>query len=219
MRKIVLSLAGLLVVSFVYGQIYSRETTPTKSLFGDSFEYLIHPSFIYSMQSTSFYDSEFFNELNNGKLDRRYSDEYLLRWTIYPVILDFGLSSSRFTNKDSAFALSGLNYSGSLCLPYSIEFSKYITPYIGIGHQTYFKYNSASTYWKAGVMINIIRGSHNEGLFIINAEYKQSLNVSGAHGFNQFSVGIGIRGDALYYTLGGIGIGIYKAGAWLFGYY
>jgi hypothetical protein len=218
MKKNILLFIGLIIVLSVDGQIYSKEPAPTENLFKNSFNYLIHPSFIYSMQSTSFYNADFYNELNNGSVDRSYSDEYLLRWTIYPVILDLGLSNSRFTNKEKSFTLSGLNYSTSLCLPYSVEFSKYVTPYIGIGHQTFFDYNSASGYWKTGLMINFLEGSHGEGMIILNAEYKQALNTNDTNAFSQFSLGVGLRGDALYYTLGFIGYGIYSIGAKILGY-
>ncbi len=65
----------------------------------------------------------------------------------------------------------------------------------------------------------MFRGGFSDGLIILNAEYKQSLNTNIPNSFNQFSVGIGLRGEAMYYPIIGVGIGLYYATAWLFGYY
>ncbi len=211
MKRITLLFVGLLITIVSYGQ-YSNSPTPSKLFFKKNLKYLIHPSFIYSFQNTNFYSSNI-----NGYdfINKRYSDEYLLRWTVYPVILDAGINVSRYKIGEENLNLTGYNFSGSLCLPYSIKLSKNIAPYVGIGYQDYFKYNGASTYWKTGIMISMFKGDFSDGLIIINAEYKQSLNANIPNSFNQFSVGIGLRGEAMYYPIIGVGMGI----AWLFGYY
>jgi len=211
MKRITLLFIGLLIASISFGQ-YSNSSTPSKLFFKDNLKYLIHPSFIYSFQNTNYYSG---NIEGYNFIDRRYSDEYLLRWTVYPVILDAGISVSRYKIGEEKLNLMGYNLSGSLCLPYNLKLSKYISPYIGIGHQDYFKYNGASTYWQAGIMISMFRGSYSDGLIIINTEYKQSFNPNDPNSFNQFSIGIGLRGEAMYYPIIGIGMGL----AYLLGFY
>lgn len=211
MKRATLIFVGLLIASISFGQ-YSKSLTPSKLFFKRNLNYLIHPSFIYSFQNTNFYSGDI---EGYDFIDRKYCDEYLLRWTVYPVIIDAGINVSRYKIGEENHNLLGYNFSGSLCLPHSIKLSKHITPYVGIGHQDYFKYNGASTYWKTGIMISMFRGDFSDGLIIINAEYKQSLDTYTPNSFNQISVGIGLRGEAMYYPLMGVGMAI----AWLFGYY
>ena len=62
-------------------------------------------------------------------------------------------------------------------------------------------------------MLNLWRSYNRKGytsLIIINAEYKQSLDTNKEYSFNQYSVGVGLRGKALYYPIVGVFLFLYS---------
>lgn len=160
-------------------------------------------SFHYSYQHTSFAYSDF----NFSHLKQSYGNSFNLRYLYHPIILDYSTFSSYFSayiSTDIQFIKHrGFELSVAYVLPIFKNSNK-ISPYIGAGYQfsTIYaedNYKSISALWKAGTMLHF---SEN---FFINLEMKSSFKYKMAHPFNQYSVGIGIRGEPFKKTLSFIG--------------
>jgi len=148
-------------------------------------------SVLLGYQRTNFLNPDF--EIN---LDSAYNHIYGLNLTTrleyYPLIIDLsGFYEDFGTN------FNGIE--GSLSWALDVlpkkSYIKFV-PYVGGGYQHSFSrgvFNLSKPILKGGLMLNI--GSANE--FIINGEFKQAFPLSHEDTYTQYSLNLGLRGEAL----------------------
>lgn len=177
-------------------------------------------SFHYSYQYTDFsFDNIGSKYLEN--MQQTYGNSFNLRYQFYPILIDASAFASYFNlfyaNDYEYIVHSGAGFSVSYILPVNKKSDK-IFPYIGVGYQYSTLWGDEygdlkSPFWKAGAIVNF-----NQYIYL-NLEYRASAKYKMSYPFNQFSVGIGMRGKPLYKTLKFIGKAVLLVGVVFLDYY
>ena len=153
---------------------------------------------MYSYQHSNFYAAKFNENLENGLIEHGYGDSYSIRQSLYPIIIDISGFISRYNSPVSKTKIKfrGFEIDGAIRIPYLPIYL--LRPYIGVGYQysqvdnddSYI--NTSQTIWKVGITTPMIAISWITAIYI-NAEYKQSLDLSSPYSFNQLSIGLGFQ--------------------------
>jgi hypothetical protein len=170
-----------------------------------------HFSFTGGYQRTGFFNTQYYNNVENGTIKDK--GGYWITFSIYtaPVLFDvsyfhsyYGVESNNYYPKysEKSTYLHGVSafVSYAPLLPDFGKFSEIVQPYIGIGYQNSSlkvsvpKNDKESTaiasqgtsgmMWKGGVKLQF-------GKFCIRGEYQQSLSVTEPSTFNLIQIGIG----------------------------
>jgi hypothetical protein len=174
----------------------------------------VGPSINYNYRHVSFYNPRFYELSKESLIKQTYGNEIDFSYNYYPIKVDVCWFATFFevSNFVSTY-LTNTNYStrhrgaefflSYMPLPHIGKFSKHFMPYVGIGYQTsqlvtldqsnkekeviVSSHPTGSISWKIGLCVNI------NSSYFINAEYKQTGNLSEPEAFNVWTLGIGVR--------------------------
>jgi len=167
-------------------------------------------------QSLSFFNSTFYNNVDEGVIKSKGGFEIPLFYNFSPVMVDFAYFYNYFDVTDASFypnyidksvGMGGCEFflSYAPLLPDFGKASEIIVPYVGLGYltssikvkskdgvseddkaKTVASLGVNSPMWKAGVLLLVTRG------FFIRGEYKQSLSIGKPEALSRWSICAGI---------------------------
>ncbi len=215
MKRLLLLYLSFLFVSLIYGQKFPENKYKSGHSLRDYIEESNERSRVFSQSfyytRMGFLNPTFGEKIKEGALKARYGLALNNRVALNPVFMDanFYYQNYHSSNFKSLYG-KGAEFSASLILmPLNYKTSSVVIPYIGAGYQFAdivgkdstgtFRANVSSPIWKTGLALHL----HED--FYLDFQYKQSMFGNQERKFNQYSMGIGVRGPALRLFWGGVG--------------
>lgn len=195
----------------MYAQKFPANKYSTGNSLGDYVERAKERSRVYTLHigyaRMSFLNPTFGKNRKEGIISPDIGFYLNNRVAINPFALDLNLFYQGFSVKEdinNAFCLGAEISASTIILPLNYHISSVFAPYIGAGYQFAGLYatnnadkkesavNVSSPIWKVGATVNLHQN------FSLDFQYKQSMFGNKDRQNNQWLVGMGFRGKALY---------------------